>query len=66
MQQLQVLTEYQEQMLLFFSKSKLPLQKWLLILYLWEREYQVSDAVEEAEISAGNRCNYQMNSICSD
>ena len=36
----------------FFSKSKLPLQQWLLMLYLWAREYQVSDAAEEAEISS--------------
>ena len=36
----------------FFSKSRLPLQKWLLMLYLWERENLVSDAVEEAEISS--------------
>ena len=35
----------------FFSKSKLPLQKWLLMLYLWAREYPVTDAAEEAEIS---------------
>ena len=34
----------------FLSKYKLPLQKWLLILYLWAREYAVSDAAEEAEI----------------
>ena len=36
----------------FFSKSKLPLQKWLLMLYLWAREYPVTDAAEEAEISS--------------
>ena len=36
----------------FFSKSKLPLQKWLLMLYLWAREYPVTDAAEESEISA--------------
>ena len=35
-----------------FSKSKLPLQKWLLMLYLWAREYPVSDAAEEAKISS--------------
>ena len=53
MQQLQVSTQYQEQKLQkFFAKSKLPLQKWLLILYLWAREYPVSDAAEEAEISS--------------
>ena len=50
MQQLQVSTQYQEQK--FFSKSRLPLQKWLLMLYLWAREYLVSDAAEEAEISS--------------
>ena len=36
----------------FFSKSRLPLQRWLLMLYLWAREYPVSDAAEEAEISS--------------
>ena len=36
----------------FFSKSRLPLQKWLLMLYLWAREYPVSDAAEEVEISS--------------
>ena len=36
----------------FFSKSNLPLQKWLLMLYLWAREYPVTDAAEEAEISS--------------
>ena len=50
MQQLQVSTQYQEQK--FFLKSRLPLQKWLLMLYLWAREYLVSDAAEEAEISS--------------
>ena len=34
----------------FLSKYKLPLQKWLLILYLWASEYPVSDAAEEVEI----------------
>ena len=50
MQLLQVSTQYQEQKKFF--KSKLPLQKWLLMLYLWAREYPVSDAAEEAEISS--------------
>lgn len=36
----------------FFSKSRLPLQKWLLMIYLWARQYPVTDAAEEAEISA--------------
>ena len=28
------------------------LQRWLLMMYLWAREYPVTDAAEEAEISA--------------
>ena len=34
----------------FFAKSKLTLQKWLLLMYFWAREYPVSDAAEEAEV----------------
>ena len=49
--QLQVSTQYQEQTL-FFSKLRFPLQTWLLMLSLWAREYPVSDAAEEAEISS--------------
>ena len=33
-----------------FSKSRLTLQKWLLMMYLWTRDYPVSDASEEAKI----------------
>ena len=35
----------------FFSKSKLPLQKWLVLLYWWIRQYAVGDAAEEARVS---------------
>ena len=35
----------------FFSKSKLPLQKWLVLLYWWIRQYPVTDAAEEAKVS---------------
>ena len=35
----------------FFSKSKLPLQKWLVLLYWWIRQYPVGDAAEEARVS---------------
>ena len=31
----------------FFAKSRLPLQKWM---YLWVRQYPVTDAYEEAEV----------------
>ena len=34
----------------FFAKSRLTLQKWLLLMYFWEREYPVSDTAEEAEV----------------
>ena len=37
----------------FFSKSRLSLQKWLLLLYFWVREYPVTDAMEEAEVNKG-------------
>ena len=35
----------------FFAKSWLPLQKWLLLMYLWVREYPIKDAQEEAEVA---------------
>ena len=35
----------------FFSKSKLPPQKWLVLLYWWIRQYPVGDAAEEARVS---------------
>ena len=34
----------------FFSKSRLPLQKWVLLIYFWVRQYPVTDAHEEAEV----------------
>jgi len=34
----------------FFAKSRISLQKWLLLMYLWAREYPVTDAKEEAEV----------------
>ena len=37
----------------FFSKSRLPLQKWLLMLYLWAREYPVSDAEKRLQFLQG-------------
>lgn len=35
----------------FFEKSRLPLQKWILLMYLWVREYPIKDAQEEAEVA---------------
>ena len=36
----------------FFSKSKLALQKWLLMLHLWARDCPVTDAMDQAEIDS--------------
>ena len=35
----------------YFSKSRLSLQKWLLLMHLWSRDCQVSDAAREAQIT---------------
>ena len=35
----------------FFEKSKLSLQKWLVLLHWWIREYPVTDAAEEAKVT---------------
>ena len=34
----------------FFSKSKLTLQTWLILLYNWARDRPVTDAMDEAEV----------------
>ena len=35
----------------FFEKSKLTLQKWLVLMHWWSREYPVTDAAEEAKVT---------------
>ena len=35
----------------FFDKSRLPLQKWLILIYWWAKQYPVSDAEEEAQVT---------------
>ena len=51
----------------FFSKSKLPLQKWLILLYWWIRQYPVTDAAEEAQVSRETAINiYQwLREVCT-
>ena len=34
----------------FFSKSKLTLQKWLLLMMLWARDRSVTDAMDDAQL----------------
>ena len=40
----------------FFSKSKLSLQKWAILMYWWARQYPVTDAAEEAEVTEATAC----------
>ena len=35
----------------FFEKSKLSLQKWLLLMHWWARQYPVTDAKEEIGVT---------------
>ena len=34
----------------FFAKSRLSLQKWMLVMYWWARQYPVTDCKDEAEV----------------
>ncbi len=36
----------------FFSRSKLTLQKWLLMMHFWARECPVTDAMDQAEVDS--------------
>ena len=35
----------------FFEQTRITLQKWLILINWWVREYAVTDAIEEAEVS---------------
>ena len=37
----------------FFSKSKLSLQKWLILIFWWSQDYPVTDAKTTAEVDIG-------------
>ena len=51
----------------FFSKSKLTLQKWMIVILWWSREYPVIEMSREAEITEGTACDiYQwLCEVCS-
>ena len=51
----------------FFTKSRLPLQKWLVAIHWWSRQYPVTDLAEEAQISKGSAIDiYQwLREVCS-
>ena len=51
----------------FFEKTVISLQKWLLLIYWWSREYPVTAAMEEAKVSKHTAIDvYQwLREICS-
>ena len=51
----------------FFSKSRLSLKQWLILMYWWVREYPVTDAAQEAEVGRDSAINvYQwLREVCS-
>ena len=51
----------------FFAKSKITLQKWMLLLHFWVHQYPVTDAMQEAEVDRRTAIDaYQwLREICS-
>ena len=51
----------------FFEKTKIPLQKFLILIYWWVREYPVTQAARESEVAKGTAIDvYQwLREICS-
>ena len=40
----------------FFSKSRLSLQKWVILMYWWACNYPVTDAAHEADVTEATAC----------
>ena len=51
----------------FFCKSKLSLQKWMIVMVWWAKEYPVLKAAKEADTSDNTACQiYQwLREVCS-
>ena len=51
----------------FFSKSKYTLQKWMLAILWWSREYPVTDMAMEVEITERSACDIYnwLREVCS-
>jgi transposase-like protein len=51
----------------FFEKSKLTLQKWLLLMHWWAKQYPVKDAAEEIGVSEATAIQVYswMRDVCS-
>ena len=39
---------------IFFSKSHITLQKWMILMYWWSRQYAVTEAARVAEVDEGS------------
>ena len=51
----------------FFSKSRLPLQKWLLLIHYWSKEFPVKYAADDTEIHKNTACDMYrwLREVCS-
>ena len=51
----------------FFTKSRLTLRQWVLLVYLWARDYPVKHVAEEAEIDKNVACDVMnwFREVCS-
>ena len=51
----------------FFSKSRLPLEKWLLLIHYWSQEFPVKHAAYDADIDKNTACNVYrwLREVCS-
>ena len=51
----------------FFTKSRLSLQKWLILLLYWAREFPVKDAGQDAEVHKNTACDVYrwLREVCS-
>ena len=49
------------------AKSRISLQKWLLLIYLWARDYPVRDVAHEAEVDKNTACDVMnwFREVCS-
>ena len=51
----------------FFSKSRLSLQKWLLLIHFWMKEYPVKDAASDVEVDKNTAIDVyrRLREVCS-
>ena len=51
----------------FFHKSRITLQQWMILIYLWVRQYPVTDAADEVDVHRATAIDvYQwLREVCS-